>query len=96
MKDLIRQFGRLRLLALALTYLPLAAIPLAGVVWLWQTGHIFHWLLLLVLCGGLALLLQWWLVYNDRRRILEARTRPDGNWSATAEGAWARGAGPEC
>lgn len=88
MKDLIRQFGRLRLLALALTFLPLAAIPLAGVVWLWQTGHLFHWLLLLVLCGGLALLLQRWLVYNDRRRILEARTRPDGNWSATAEGAW--------
>lgn len=88
MKDLIHQFGRLRLLALGLTFLPLAAIPLAGVVWLWQTGHLFHWLLLLVACGGLALLLQWWLVYNDRRRILEARTRPDGNWSATAEGAW--------
>ncbi len=88
MKDLIRQFGRLRLLALALTYIPLAAIPLAGVVWLWQTGYLAYWLLLLAVCGGCALLVQLWLARNDKRRILEARTRPDGNWSATAEGAW--------
>ncbi|WP_347331710.1 GTPase domain-containing protein [Marinimicrobium locisalis] len=90
MKDLIHQFGRLRLLALALTFLPLAAIPLAGVVWLWQTGYLFHWLLLLALCAGLALLLQAWLAFKDRRRMLETRTRPDGNWSATAEAAWTK------
>ncbi len=88
MRDLIRQFGRLRLLALALTYIPLAAIPLAGVVWLWQTGYLGYWLLLLAVCGGCALLVQLWLARNDKRRILEARTRPDGNWSTTAEGAW--------
>lgn len=88
MKDLIRHFGRLRLLALVLTFLPLAAIPLAGVVWLWQTGHLGYWLLLLVLCGGLALLLHWVLIYTERRRGLEFRTRPDSNWSDTAEGAW--------
>lgn len=88
MKDLIRQFGRLRLLALVLTFLPLAAIPLAGVVWLWQTGYLGHWLLLLALCGGLALLLHWVLVYTDKRRALDSRTQPDDNWSDTAEGAW--------
>lgn len=88
MKDLIRQFGRLRLLALALTFLPLAAIPLAGVVWLWQTGNLFRWLLLFVICGGVALLLHWWLSLHDKRRMLEARTLPDSNWSSTAEGAW--------
>lgn len=90
MKDLIRQFGRLRLLALALTFLPLAALPLAGVVWLWQTGHLIHWLLLLAGCGGLALLMQWWLAYLDRHRMLEAGTQPDANWSTTAEGAWSQ------
>jgi len=88
MKDLIRQFGRLRLLALVLTFLPLAAIPLAGVVWLWQTGYLGHWLLLLALCGGLALLLHWVLVYTDKRRAFDSRTQPDDNWSDTAEGAW--------
>lgn len=88
MKDLIRQFGRLRLLALVLTYLPLAAIPLAGIVWLWQTGYLAYWLLLLAGSGGAALLVQLWLARQDKRRLLEARTRPDGNWSATAEGAW--------
>mgnify|MGYP005839109071 CR=1 FL=1 len=88
MKHLIRQFGRLRLLALVLTFLPLAAIPLAGVVWLWQTGYLGHWLLLLALCGGLALLLHWVLVYTDKRRPFDSRTRPDSNWSDTAEGAW--------
>ncbi|WP_111642514.1 GTPase family protein [Marinimicrobium alkaliphilum] len=88
MKDLIRQFGRLRLLALVLTYIPLAVIPLAGVVWLWQTGYLGYWLLLLAACGGCALLLQLWLARNDKRRILEARTHPDRNWSTTAEGAW--------
>ncbi len=90
MKDLIRQFGRLRLLALVLTYLPFVAIPLAGLVWLWQTGHMGHWLLLLALCGGLAMLLQGWLVFNDKRRAFEFRTQPDSNWSPTAEGAWAQ------
>lgn len=88
MKDLIRHFGRLRLLALLLTFLPLAAIPLAGVVWLWQTGHLAHWLLLLAACGGLALLLQWILVQGDKRRALETHTQADANWSPTAEGAW--------
>lgn len=88
MRDLIRQFGRLRLLALVLTYIPLGAIPLAGVVWLWQSGYLAYWLLLLAICGGVALLLQFWLARNDKRRILEARTQPDGHWSATAEGAW--------
>jgi len=88
MKDLIRQFGRLRLLALALTFLPLVVIPMAGVVWLWQTGNLFYWLLLLVLCGGVAFVLHWWLSRHDKQRMLETRTLPDGNWSATAEGAW--------
>lgn len=90
MKDLIRQFGRLRLLALVLTYLPLAAIPLAGVVWLWQTGYLAYWLLLLAICGGCALVLQLWLARTDKRRTPEARTGPNGNWSSTAEGAWAQ------
>lgn len=88
MKDLIRQFGRLRLLALLLTFLPLAAIPLAGVVWLWQTGHLAHWLLLLAACGGLAMLLQWILAQRDKRRSFESHTQPDAHWSPTAEGAW--------
>lgn len=90
MKDLIHQFGRLRLLALVLAFLPFAVIPLAGVVWLWQSGHLLDWLLLLVVCAGVAMLLQWWLAFNDKRRAFESRTRADGNWSPTAEGAWAQ------
>ena len=88
MKNLIHQFGRLRLLALILIFLPLVGMPLAGMVWLWQSGYMGHWLLLLLLCGSLAWLLQWGLVYHDKRRTLEARTLPDGQWSSTAEGAW--------
>lgn len=90
MKDLIHQFGRLRLLALVLAFLPFAALPLAGVVWLWQSGHLLEWLLLLVACAAVAMLLQWWLAFNDKRRAFESRTRADGNWSSTAEGAWAQ------
>ncbi|UTF59613.1 GTPase domain-containing protein [Gilvimarinus sp. DA14] len=90
MKDLIRQFGRLRLLALVLAFLPFAALPLAGIVWLWQSGHMLDWLLLLAVCAGVAMLLQWWLASQDKRQTLESRTQPDGNWSSTAEGAWAQ------
>ncbi|MCP8900629.1 GTPase [Gilvimarinus xylanilyticus] len=88
MRELIQQFGRLRLLALVIAFLPFAAMPLAGVVWLWQNGHLLEWLLLLVVCAGIAMLLQWWLAVNDKRRTYESRTRADGNWSSTAEGAW--------
>lgn len=90
MNDLIRQFGRLRLLALLLTFLPLAAMPLAGVVWLWQSGYLLYWLLLLVVCGALALGLQWWLARRDRHELMTTRTQPEENWSPTAGAAWAK------
>lgn len=88
MKALIQYFGRLRLLALLLTLLPLAALPLAGTVWLWQTGHLAHWLLLVAGCGTLAFGLHLWTRYRDRHRPPGAVTGANPHWPALAEGAW--------
>ncbi len=88
MRELIRQFGFMRLLALVLTFLPLAAVPLAGVVWLWQTGYLAHWLLLLAGCAALAFLMHKFLALGDRRRAPENVTGPNEQWSSRAEGAW--------
>jgi len=49
---LLRQFGFLRTFSAFLTVLPLLALPVLGMVWLWQSDHRLAWLIIL---GGCAL-----------------------------------------
>ena len=88
MSALLREFGYLRLLAVAVAFLPMVVLPLMGVVALWETGFLWYWLAGLALCGllgyGLHALSRW---YN-RNRMEEAITTPDPNWAPGATSAW--------
>lgn len=88
MKLLIKPFGRLRLLAIVLTLLPMAVLPVLGAVWLWQSRYLLYWLILLLLCAalgyGMHLLLRW----RESRSLPAATTQADPRWPVFANAPW--------
>ncbi len=88
MKTLIQQFGRLRLLAVALALLPLTVLPVLGALWLWQEGQFWVWLGIAALAGLLGLGLNQLAVGREQRRLPEAATEAAGHWSPEAEDCW--------
>lgn len=78
----------LHLMALLFWLMPLAALPLLGLWWLWQSGNSIWWLGALLLCAALGLGLQSWLRYRDHRVLAELKTRPDPDWPRRDQVAW--------
>ncbi|HRF42688.1 MAG TPA: 50S ribosome-binding GTPase [Candidatus Competibacteraceae bacterium] len=85
---LFRRLDRLRLIALLLWVLPVAALLPFGAFWLWQTGMLYAWLTAMVLCSAAGYGLQHWLLRKDRRLLADAATAPDPYWPPKADGAW--------
>ncbi len=87
-KSFLYQVDLLRLLALLLLMLPALVIFGLGILWLWQTGNLFYWLGVMLICGGLGYGLQQWLVRRDRKLLAEAVTEPNPDWPPSADKAW--------
>lgn len=87
MKGLAR-IDRLRLAALLLWALPVAALLPLGMFWLWRSGTLFWWLAAMLVCSAAGYGLQSWLLRRDRQLLAGAATGPDTHWPLKAEGAW--------
>jgi predicted GTPase len=88
MKTLLTRIDRLRLLALLLWAVPVAALLPLGLVWLSQVEAMRYWLAALVLFSAAGYGLQFWLHRHERRLLLTAETGPDPDWPPAAEAAW--------
>jgi hypothetical protein len=89
MKTLFARIDRLRLVALLLWALPVAALPPLGMLWLWQSEALFGWLLAMVACSAAGYGLQYRLLRRERDLLADAATGPDPRWPPKADGAWA-------
>lgn len=86
--SLLRQFGILRLLALISAALPLLALPVLGILWLWQEGNILYWLGALLLSGVLGFSLHSLAKLREKRLPEQAATTPNPHWPAEADSPW--------
>lgn len=86
--SLIRQFGLLRLLAWIIACLPLLALPLLGILWLWQQGEILYWIGALTLAGGCGFGLHALSRWREKRRPVQPGTQPNPHWPQAAESPW--------
>ncbi len=82
------RIDRLRLAALLLWMLPVAALLPLGLFWLWRSGTLFWWLAALLVCSAAGYGLQHWLLRRDRRLLAGAATQSDAHWPPKAAGAW--------
>lgn len=90
MKDLIAHFGWTRLIALALTGLPVLLLPVLGTLWLWDSGWLGWWLLAMAVASLIGFGLNR-LAARRQQRALPARTTPAGaHWSREAERCFER------
>ncbi|QQS54708.1 MAG: GTPase domain-containing protein [Candidatus Competibacteraceae bacterium] len=89
MKTAFPRLDRLRLTALLLWALPVAALLPLGGFWLWQAGKLSWWLATMLACSAAGYGLQFWLLRRDRRLLADAATTPDPHWPPKTEGAWA-------
>lgn len=89
MKTLFKQLDRLRLVALLLWALPVAALLPLGMLWLWRSQALSWWLVAMVACSAAGYGLQRGLLQRDRKLLADAATGPDPHWPPKADGAWA-------
>lgn len=90
MKDLIRHFGWMRLIALTLTALPVLMLAILGTLWLWQSGWLWWWLLAMAVASLIGLGLNRLAMWREQR-ALPAHTTPAGaHWSVEAERCFKR------
>jgi uncharacterized protein len=89
MKSLLARIDRLRLLALLLWAVPIAALLPLGLIWLWQLEAVRYWLLSLLIFSAAGYGLQLWLHRRENEWLLAAETEPNPDWPPEAEGAWA-------
>jgi hypothetical protein len=85
---MLNRIDRLRLIALLLWALPLAALLPLGLWWLWQSGTMVFWLAATLVCSAAGYGLQWWLRRRDDRLLADARTGPDPLWPPRSQTAW--------
>lgn len=88
MKSLLGRIDALRVLALVLLVLPVAAVFGFGLMWLWQSGDTIRWLGAMLGCVALGYGLQHWLMRRDRRLLAEAATEADPAWPPAADAVW--------
>lgn len=79
---------RLRLFALLLWAVPLAALLPLGLWWLWQNGAMAYWLAATLAFSAAGFGLQLWLRRRDRRLLADAQTVPDPHWPPKSKAAW--------
>lgn len=90
MKDLVGQFGWMRLIALALTGLPVLLLPILGTLWLWDSGWLWWWLLAVAVASLIGFGFNR-LAVRREQRPLPAHTTPAGeHWSVEAERCFER------
>ena len=85
---MFNRFDRLRLIALLLWTLPVAALLPLGLLWLWQSGNLPWWLAAMVGSSAAGYGFQFWLRRRDRRLLAGAQTAPDPHWPPRAKAAW--------
>lgn len=88
MNTLFNRLDRLRVLALLLWVLPVAALVPLGLFWLWRAEALPWWLLAMVSCSAAGYGLQRGLRRRDRDLLTGAATSPDPGWPPQAEDAW--------
>ncbi|MEE4330235.1 MAG: GTPase domain-containing protein [Wenzhouxiangella sp.] len=90
MKQLVRQFGWSRVVALALTFLPLVILPVLGTLWLFDSGWLWWWLLAMALASGIGVVLNRLAIRAEQRELPQRTTEPAGHWSVEAERCFER------
>jgi len=85
---MLSRSDRLRLFALLLWALPLAALLPLGLWWLWQNGGMPYWLAATLAFSAAGYGLQLWLRRRDRRLLADAQTAPDPHWPPKSNAAW--------
>lgn len=88
MRDWLARFGRLRTLALVLSLLPLALLPMLGVAWLWQNAQLLAWVAVSTVVAVLALGLNQLAVRREQAALPQTRTDAAEHWPASAEACW--------
>lgn len=86
--SLWRRFGRLRVAALVIASLPFILLPMLGVLWLWQDGHLLFWLAALLGAGSVGFLLHWLAQRLEQRNEQPPDTQPNPHWPAQADSPW--------
>lgn len=86
--SLLRQFGRLRLLALITAALPLLALPVLGIIWLWQEGNMLFWLGALLLAGASGFALHTLARQREQNLPAQPATAANPHWPAAADSPW--------
>ncbi len=85
---MLNRNDRLRLLALLLWALPVAALLPLGLWWLWQSGTARYWLAAMLASSAAGYGLQVWLRRRDQRLLADAETGPDPGWPPNSQAAW--------
>jgi uncharacterized protein len=90
MKNLLVQFGWLRIAAFAVAVLPVIVLPLLGTLWLWESSVILWWLLAALLAAAIGLALNRVALARDLRALPDKTTAPGAHWPNHAEECWTK------
>lgn len=90
MKDLVNEFGWLRVIAFGITLLPLALLPVFATLWMWQSGWLLWWLVAAALASATGLAINRYAVVREQRALPRSTTRAGVHWTAEADECWAR------
>lgn len=90
MKDLVKEFGWLRVIAVGITVLPLVALPILGTLWMWESGLLLWWLLAVALASGVGLAVNRIAVVREQRALPQSTTRAGDHWTAEADDCWVK------
>ncbi len=85
---LLRRFDPLRILALLLLILPVFALFVVGILWLWQNDVLLYWLGAFLVCGIFGYGFQRLLMRRSRRLLPDAATGANPEWSSGADDVW--------
>jgi len=90
MKDLVKEFGWLRVIGVGITVLPLIALPIFATLWMWQSELLLWWLLAAVLASGVGLAMNRIAVVREQRALPRSTTRAGVHWTAEADDCWVK------
>ncbi|MCG6897277.1 MAG: GTPase domain-containing protein [Thiocapsa sp.] len=88
MKALLTRIDRVRLAALSLWAVPVAALVPLGLLWLWEAHALRLWLVALLVLSAAGYGLQFWLHRRERRWLLAVETAANPEWPPEADEAW--------
>ena len=88
MKPIFEHFGRLRIAAIVVSVLPLGALPVLGLIWLWQSSQVLTWLAVTALAAIIGLALNQIAVRREQRALPESKSQSAPHWPPVAEECW--------